>query len=1174
MRVLADAMRAMPDYGAITKLIYSGRCAAVSGLADVHKAALGAAMHLEEGRPLFVLCADEAECDRMSRDLASLTGTEPLRLQGRDFVFDQTEAASRQWQQKRLSALWAMARGEAPIVVSTPDALMQRTLPPAKLIETSFELVIDRDYDLEELSRKLLAAGYYRSEQVEGQGQFCVRGGILDFFSPSADHPVRAEFFGDTLDAMGIFDLATQRRIENISSARMLPAAEVLPGMHEGAFVGLAKQLEAMADRLQRRKNPNPELIRTLRQDAERLDQNFNFPAADRYTTLIYPEFATALDYIHPDALVLICEHKSISQRAEAWQWELGEDIERLLASGQLAGELSDLACTWSDLLIKLSSRPCLYLDAFPSAYPEELLPKGLFDENPRQLPSYGGSLDTAVSDIKHYLTGGYSVVVLCSGEHRSRALADALFERGISAIMDRELETLPPAGRVSIAIGAVSSGFEMTEPRLAVITEGQLAVASHSRRTRRQKTSREHIASFTDLTPGDLVVHAHHGIGRFVSMEKITLDGVERDYIKIAYQGTDCLYVPATSLDLISKYIGQGEDSPVKLNKLGGDGWAKSKARAKKAAKDLAKGLIELYAQRQRLPGYAFSADSEWQKEFDESFEFVETDDQLRCIDEVKRDMESPHPMDRLLCGDVGFGKTEVAMRAVMKCILDGKQAAILVPTTVLAQQHFVTATKRFARFPINIELLSRFRSPKQIQNSLGRITAGTSDLIIGTHRLLQKDVIYKDLGLIIIDEEQRFGVAHKERLKEIARGVDVLTLTATPIPRTLNMALSGIRDMSTLEEPPRDRQPVQTYVLEYSEAVIDQAIARETSRGGQVYYLHNRVESIERTASRLQRRFPELNIEVAHGQMNEEELSSIMERMSQGEIQLLVCTTIIETGIDIPNVNTLIIEDADHFGLAQLHQLRGRVGRSSRRSFTYLTYRQGKALSDIATKRLSAIREYAAFGSGFKIAMRDLELRGAGNVLGAEQSGHMMSVGYDMYIQLLEEAVLEEKGEMPRPRSDCSTDLLVSASIPNAYISSAEQRIDFYRRICAIRNESDRDDLLDEMVDRYGEPPSAVMSLFAIALMRSTASQCMISDITQKQNTLILKFTECDFACVSSVCALPVYKGRIRFSAGEPPYITLKLKSGENVLKAADHLVKQYAKAQKAAREEQNEN
>ncbi len=609
------------------------------------------------------------------------------------------------------------------------------------------------------------------------------------------------------------------------------------------------------------------------------------------------------------------------------------------------------------------------------------------------------------------------------------------LGKEGVNALLAFPAVHLPQAGQVFLTDGSLPAGLEYPDLRLAILTEGQLLVKKTERKPKPKKapSNRKKLESFTDLTPGDLVVHEHHGIGRYVGMEQMKVGGAIKDYVKIAYQGTDMLYVPATQLDLVSKYIGSGgENQTVRLNKLGGDQWQKAKAKAKAAAKGSGcRAHSALRRAESADPGFAFAADSPWQKEFEESFEYAETDDQLRAIAEIKHDMESPAPMERLLCGDVGFGKTEVALRAVMKCILDGKQAAILVPTTVLAQQHYLTALKRFGSFPVTIDVLSRFRTATQMKKTLQELESGKIDLIIGTHKLLQKNVHFKDLGLLIVDEEQRFGVSHKERLKEISRGVDVLTLSATPIPRTLNMALSGLRDMSTIEQPPHDRYPVQTFVLEHSDRILDEAIRRELARGGQVYYLHNRVESIDECAAKLKERLGDVSVAVAHGKMNQEQLSDVMQAMSDGQIQILVCTTIIETGIDIPNVNTLIIEDADKLGLAQLHQLRGRVGRSSRHAYAYLTFRRGKVLSEIAEKRLEAIREYAEFGSGFKIAMRDLEIRGAGDLLGSEQSGHMLSVGYDMYLKLLEDAVLEERGEEALKEPECTADLDVTANI-----------------------------------------------------------------------------------------------------------------------------------------------
>ena len=760
--------------------------------------------------------------------------------------------------------------------------------------------------------------------------------------------------------------------------------------------------------------------------------------------------------------------------------------------------------------------------------------------------------------------------MVLVSSEQRALNLQALLREQKMTTAVDFQLHELPGYGKAVIAVGGLTAGMEYPVGRFAVLTEGQSLLGK--KRRSKPVTNRQKLGSYADLSPGDLVVHEHHGVGRFLEMTKMTVDGVQKDYVKIAYAGADVLYVPATQLDLVSKYIGSGEDAQEtrKLSRLGGTDWEKAKTRAKKAVKDLAKGLIQLYAERQRQPGFAFSPDSPWMKEFEDEFEYAETDDQLRCIAEIKQDMEQARPMDRLLCGDVGYGKTEVAFRAIMKCVLDGKQAAILVPTTVLARQHYLTAKQRFAKHPVEIDVVSRFRTQTQMKDTLRRLEQGGIDLLIGTHRLFQKDVKFKDLGLLVIDEEQRFGVQHKEKLKELSKQVDVLTLSATPIPRTLNMALSGIRDMSTLEEPPMDRQPVQTYVLEHDWGVLSDAMRRELERGGQVYYLHNRVETITRTAARIKEMLGEdVAVAVAHGKMSQEELNDVMTRMSDGEVDVLVCTTIIETGIDIANANTLIIEDADHMGLAQLHQIRGRVGRSTRRAYAYLTYRRGKVLTEVASKRLGAIREFAEFGSGFKIAMRDLEIRGAGNVLGPEQSGFLLSVGYDMYLKLLEEAVLEERGEKPERPTECAADLSVAASIPDRYVPSPEQRMDLYRRIAAIRSEADADDVMDELIDRYGDPPRTVNNLISVALLRADAARNGISQIDQKGANLNFYLDQFDLQRVSALCGLEKYRSRLLFSAGERPYLALRLKKGEDALKFGRKLVEDYAKTAPAQTE-----
>ena len=1169
MKPLLSALNDIPEYRSLLAAIDNGACpAAFSGLSAVHRAHFAAGIRQELGRPVVVVCADEGEAERMARDLAALSWEAVRTLSAREFTFHNAAVVSRQYEHRRLSTLRALAAGECPLLVCTVESILQRTIPKTLLTQAAQVLRMGERHDLGELAGTLAAAGYTRCEQVEGVGQFALRGGILDFFSPAHPKPVRVEFFGDEIDAMGLFDPDTQRRIENLGAAEILPAAEVLPQFTPGGYGGLLDGLDRLISQAKRRKGSET-LVQTLEEDRERLSASTAFPAMDRYIALIYPVMATAADYFPEDAVVVLSESPRVAERGKSYLWQLGEDAKALMERGELAGELADFARTFEELTEVLADWPVCYLDAFTSSrYPQR--PRTLLNLLTKQLPSYGASLETAVSDLAHYVSDGFRTVVLVSSEQRALNLQALLREQKMTTAVDFQLHELPGYGKAVIAVGGLTAGMEYPVGRFAVLTEGQSLLGK--KRRSKPVTNRQKLGSYADLSPGDLVVHEHHGVGRFLEMTKMTVDGVQKDYVKIAYAGADVLYVPATQLDLVSKYIGSGEDAQEtrKLSRLGGTDWEKAKTRAKKAVKDLAKGLIQLYAERQRQPGFAFSPDSPWMKEFEDEFEYAETDDQLRCIAEIKQDMEQARPMDRLLCGDVGYGKTEVAFRAIMKCVLDGKQAAILVPTTVLARQHYLTAKQRFAKYPVEIDVVSRFRTQAQMKDTLRRLEQGGIDLLIGTHRLFQKDVKFKDLGLLVIDEEQRFGVQHKEKLKELSKQVDVLTLSATPIPRTLNMALSGIRDMSTLEEPPMDRQPVQTYVLEHDWGVLSDAMRRELERGGQVYYLHNRVETITRTVARIKEMLGEdVAVAVAHGKMSQEELNDVMTRMSDGEVDVLVCTTIIETGIDIANANTLIIEDADHMGLAQLHQIRGRVGRSTRRAYAYLTYRRGKVLTEVASKRLGAIREFAEFGSGFKIAMRDLEIRGAGNVLGPEQSGFLLSVGYDMYLKLLEEAVLEERGEKPERPTECAADLSVAASIPDRYVPSPEQRMDLYRRIAAIRSEADADDVMDELIDRYGDPPRTVNNLISVALLRADAARNGISQIDQKGANLNFYLDQFDLQRVSALCGLEKYRSRLLFSAGERPYLALRLKKGEDALKFGRKLVEDYAKTAPAQTE-----
>ncbi len=1165
MEQLIHALNTITEYPAITGALSKGESVAITGIGQINRSHLIAGLRQNLTQPLVVICQDDIAARRLQEELRCfLSETAPI-LPSRELTLYDSAVVSRAWEQKRLRQLYDLSLGQTPLQIFTWEALCQRTMPRQVLHQAVFSLETGKEYMLDEILAQLSGAGYSRCGMVEGPGQFAVRGGILDIYSPASDRPFRCEFFGDELDTMGYFDPDTQRRTENIDKTVILPVGETQPRLHEGGLSGLCDDLRSQIARQHRRKTPNEDLIRTLEKDLNKYENSINNPASDRYMALIYPEFATAMDYIPADAVVVMCDQGSLHRAAKTRTEEMGLQLDSLLQSGLVAGDLCDYVCQWEDFCGMLEGRPVAYIDAFAGAsYPEENRPKHLFPLTAKQLPSYGGSLDTAATDLTHYQKMDFRCLVLCGTRRRAELLQELLREKNLSAFISIPLVSLPQEGQILLAEGSLPYGMEYPTAKLAVLTEGQLMNKTvPKKKAKKSATNRQKLNSFTDLSPGDLVVHENYGIGRFVAMEQIKVDGAIKDYIKIAYHGSDTLFIPATQLDLVSKYIGGGSDNGnVKLNKIGTDAWQKTKTKARKAAKDMAGELIKLYAARKRQEGFAFAADSPWQREFEDNFPYPETDDQLRCITEIKSDMESPIPMERLLCGDVGFGKTEVALRAAMKAVMDSKQVAILVPTTVLAQQHYQTAVARFRGFPVNIEVLSRFRTTAEQNRTLQNLRAGSVDLVIGTHKLLQKTVQFKNLGLLIVDEEQRFGVTHKERLKELSAGVDVLTLSATPIPRTLNMALSGIRDMSTLEEPPADRYPVQTYVIEHSNLIIDDAIRREIERGGQVYYLHNRVETIDQCASALKKRIPGLNVAVAHGKMGEDALGDVMQAMADGEIQVLVCTTIIETGLDIPNANTLIIENADRFGLSQLHQLRGRVGRSTRHAYAYFTYRPDKALTEIAEKRLSAIRDFAEFGSGFKIAMRDLEIRGAGNLLGAEQSGHMMSVGYDMYLKLLDEAVLEERGEKPK-EPECTADLNVTANVSQDYVARGEERMDLYRRMAAIRTQQDADDLLDEVIDRYGEPPKGVLNLIDIALLRAEARCCSIIDIKQKAGDVMLTLSNLNFEVISAMCADPDYKDRLFYVASaKQPTLRLKLHSSTDSLKQAKAFVSRLKK------------
>lgn len=1139
MKFLTSAISGLPEFKSLEAAVGSNALpAAVTGLSGIHKANFIYSLCARLGRRAFVVAGDESEAQRICDDLAAM-GMKPLFYPVRDFNFRDTTGSSHEYEHQRLQVLERILNDECDAAVFCMDAALQYTIPPGELQKRTITLKTGQAVSIQQVLDALTACGYERAVQIDGTGQFSQRGGILDIFTPDASSPARIEFWGDEIDTISLFDLETQRRTETIGQITLAPSVEALIDYPKL----LAQKIGKHAASLRGKTAPAAKAI--LLEQAEKLENGLHLGCADKFISFLYETTATLFDYRKPDTLLFVSEPAKAKERMRSALWQWGEDLKEFLAEGTLCRGLDTFSEDWSYAVQCFERSGAIYMDTFVRGSYDTPV-QTLLNLTVRQLSVWGGSTQLLAEDLQAMLLNKWACVVLAGNERSAQTTAADLRAQGISAAYVENPEKVE-RGTVVVTGGALSAGLEYPGAFFGLITHGRL-VSSKAKKSKRSKNSQE-IYSLAELTPGDYVVHSAHGIGVFEGIHKLDMHGVVKDYIKVRYAKSDTLYVPVTQLDMVSKYIGPREDASVKLHRLGGTEWQKAKARVRSAVKDMAKELIKLYADRMQARGHAFPQDTEWQHDFESHFEFEETEDQLRCIEEIKGDMEQEAPMDRLLCGDVGFGKTEVALRAAFKCVTDSMQCAMLVPTTILAWQHYQTITKRLEGFPVKVELLSRFRTPKQQEEILRRIKRGEIDMVVGTHRLVSKDVRFRDLGLVIIDEEQRFGVAQKEKLKALCKNVDVLTLSATPIPRTLNMALSGIRDMSVIEEAPHDRHPVQTYVLEHDNGLVAEAIRRELRRGGQVYYLHNDVASIEHTASRLQAQIPEARIGFGHGKMSEQELSEVWRRLIEHEIDVLVCTTIIETGVDVPNANTLIIENADRMGLSQLHQIRGRVGRSNRRAYAYLTFTPNKVLTEIAQKRLSAIREFTEFGSGFKIAMRDLEIRGAGNILGGEQHGHMEAVGYDMYLHLLSEAISREKGETP-PEYDaeCLVDMQIQAHIPENYISSLSQRLEIYRRIADIRSREDALDVTDELIDRFGEPPECVNGLIEVALLRNLASELGIYEIKQQNDVLLLYKNQIDIKQISTL--ITSMRSRVMLNAGAKPYISVKILPGATPL------------------------
>lgn len=1100
----------------------------VSGLSNIHKAQL-LYTHSQEGKVLIAVTGSEASAKRLCDDINEMAEREiAVLFPSKELSLTHSEGASADYEHQRISALVKAVRNECCIICAGIEAVMQPTIPPDILIDSIITIESDSEIKTEKLSLSLSASGYQRCEMVEGAGQFSIRGSIIDIFPVQSKLPVRIELFGDDVDSISYFETDTQRRTEHIERIEIPPASELVYNSET--------LIEKISEFQKSVRGKHADTVKqNLENDIIRLESGEILSNIQKYYPLIYKTPSTVFDYV--DENVFFSEYSEILEVSSSVTAQYNEDVKILLEEGQLCKGLDGYYLELPQIHNIADKHTQVYMNNFMQG--SDRIPyEKLISFDCLQTAVWSGDMSQLFDDLETYCSNGYRIILAIGSQKTLPIVQQDIEDKGIPCFIIND-DTKVKKGSVYITPKCFSSGFEYPENKTVLITQSKSL--DSSKKKRKKAKNSESVRSLADIAEGDLIVHSDYGIGRFIGIKKLEFEDVTKDYITIQYAGTDKLYVPVTQLDMVSKYIGPRDDSGVKLNKLSSTEWQKTRNKVKKSVRDMADELVKLYAKREQTTGFAFFPDDEIQSDFEERFPYSETDDQLRSIEEIKSDMERARPMDRLLCGDVGFGKTEVAFRACMKCVLSGKQCAILAPTTVLAWQHYQTALRRFEGFPLTIELLSRYRTPKQQAEIIRKLKKGQIDLLIGTHKILQKNVVFKDLGLAVIDEEQRFGVAHKEKFKQNFPAVDILTLSATPIPRTLNMAMSGIRDMSVIEEPPQDRHPVQTYVIEYNEGIIAQAITRELKRGGQVYYIHNRVETIQICAGKLAQMFPNAKIAYAHGQIEEEKMSDIWRSLVEHEIDILVCTTIIETGVDVPNVNTLIIENSDRFGLSQLYQLRGRVGRSNRRAYAFFTFQKDKIITEVASKRLSAMKEFTQFGSGFRIAMRDLEIRGAGSILGGKQHGQMEAVGYDMYIKLLSEAVAEAKGETLPKSVNCTVDIQINAHIPENYISSLNQRISVYKKIMTVENEYDKTDLIDELIDRYGDVPESVIGLIDISLLRNTASILGISEITQRNGQLYFYTENLDMKQAQALSQ--AYKGKITLNGINKSYVAVKI-------------------------------
>ena len=1122
----------------------------LTGCVDCQKAHIVGSF-LKDYTYKIVIVSDEIKAKQMWQDLR-LYDREVYVYPAKDMIFYSADIRGNTIVRDRMQVLTKLMEGKPITIITTIESGMDSVLPLEYINEQVIDINMDSDIDLDKLGHQLVQMGYLRTAQVEGPGEFSIRGGIVDIYNLTSQTPYRIELWDTAVDSIRSFDVMSQRSIENLDSITIYPASEIIL---EDARVkkGIKKMQEDLKKQAEkfRKDMKSEEAYRLEKTIGELVDNIQNFGGMTGMESCIsyfYDDTVSFFDYfINRDTIVFVDEAARIEEKGEVSTKEFEESMKGRLEKGYILPKQLKSFRSHNEVFGKINHMNTIAISVMDYNIKQlDVKKKAML--NVKTVNSYNNNFEELISDLKLYKKNGYKVVYVSTSKTRAGRLVKDLVEEGLNVFESDDISRELKPREVMIVHGSLRKGFEYPFVKYVMISDTDV-FGETKKKKKTNKYTGSKISGFNDLNVGDYVVHENHGLGVYKGIEKIEVDNVIKDYLKIEYADGGNLYVLTTGLDMIQKYAGADAKVP-KLNKLNSTEWKKTKGKVRTAVKDIAKDLVELYAKRQEKNGFKYSEDNLWQHEFEEMFPYDETKDQLDAIEATKRDMESSKIMDRLICGDVGYGKTEVAIRAAFKAVQDDKQVAFLVPTTILAQQHYNTFVQRMKDYPINVQMMSRFRTSKEIAQTVSDLKSGRADIVIGTHRILSKDVEFKRLGLLIIDEEQRFGVGHKEKIKQIKENIDVLALSATPIPRTLHMSLIGIRDMSVLEEPPVDRLPIQTFVLEHNDEMIREAINRELARDGQVYFVYNRVNTIVEITNHIASLVPDANVAFAHGQMSERELENIMMGFIEGEIDVLVSTTIVETGLDISNVNTIIIDDADRFGLSQLYQLRGRVGRSNRTAYAFLLYKKDKILKEEAEKRLQAIKEFTELGSGFKIAMKDLEIRGAGNLLGAKQHGHMSAVGYDLYCKMLNEAIMEYKGEMPADRFETSVELDVSAYIPATYIKSEYTKLDIYKRIADIETREDYELIQDELIDRFGDYPAVVNNLINVAWIKAFAHSCDIVKIKQKGTTLRLDMYE---KARVNVSHLPDYikaqRGKVKFNAGANPYFIVNMTPGKKL-------------------------